>query len=248
MASKCFDGKVVLVTGASRGIGRAIAEAFSQHGSQVILNYSKSTNNAKNVADKLTSQGHKVELFQADVSKGEEVEKMIDDIVRKYSKIDVLVNNAGIRKDAFLAMMSDKDWNQVIDTNLRSIYYTCKWVSRVMIRERKGKIVNITSLSALKGLAGQTNYSASKGGIISFTKSLAIELAPYGIQVNAVAPGIIETDMTKGLGHKKDDFLAKIPFKRFGRPSDIAGGVLFLASENADYITGFTLAIDGGIS
>ena len=117
-----------------------------------------------------------------------------------------------------------------------------------MIRERKGKIVNIASLSALKGLAGQTNYSASKGGVISFTKSLAMELAPYGIQVNAVAPGIIETDMTKGLGHKKDDLLAKIPFKRFGKPSDVAGGVLFLASEKADYITGFTLAIDGGVS
>lgn len=248
MNSRHLDGKVVLVTGAGRGIGRAIAEAFSRNGSQVVLNYNKSVDSAKDVADKLASQGHKIELFRTDVSNGKEVEKMIDSISKKYGRIDVLVNNAGIRKDAFLAMMSDDDWNQVIDTNLRSIYYTCKWTSRVMIRERKGKIVNITSLSALKGLAGQTNYSASKGGIVSFTKSLAMELAPYGIQVNAVAPGIIETDMTKELGRKKDGLLTKIPLNRFGKPSDIAGGVLFLASENADYITGYTLAIDGGIS
>jgi len=248
MASKCLERKVVLVTGASRGIGRAIAEAFSQQGSRVILNYNKSAGSANDVATKLASEGHKIDLFQADVSKGKEVEKMIDSIVEKYGKLDVLVNNAGIRKDAFLAMMSDEDWNQVIDTNLRSVYYTCKWTSRAMIKQRKGKIINITSLSALKGLAGQTNYSASKGGVISFTKSLAMELASYGIQVNAVAPGIIETDMTKELGHKKDDLLAKIPFKRFGKPSDITGGVLFLASEKADYITGFTLAIDGGVS
>jgi len=248
MDSKCLEGKAVLVTGASRGIGRAIAEAFSRQGSRVMLNYNKSADHANDVAAKLASEGHKIDLFQADVSQGKEVEKMIDSIVEKYGRLDVLVNNAGIRKDAFLAMMSDEDWNQVIDTNLRSVYYACKWASRAMIRQRKGKIINITSLSALKGLAGQTNYSALKGGVISFTKSLAMELATYGIQVNAVAPGLIETDMTKGLGSKKDDLLAKIPFQRFGKPSDVAGGVLFLASEKADYITGYTLAIDGGIS
>ena len=237
-----------MVTGASRGIGRAIAEAFSRQGSMVMLNYNKSADSANEVAAKLASEGYKIDLFQADVSKGKEVEKMIDSIVEKYGRIDVLVNNAGIRKDAFLAMMSDEDWNQVIDTNLKSVYYACKWVSRVMIRQRSGKIINMTSLSALKGLAGQTNYSASKGGIISFTRSLARELAPYGIQVNAVAPGLIETGMTEKLGHKKDDLLASIPFKRLGKPSDVAGGVLFLASQMADYITGYTLAIDGGIS
>jgi len=248
MNSKCLEKKVVLVTGASRGIGRAIAEAFSQQGSRVILNYNKSADKANSIAAKLASEGYKIHLFQADVSKGKEVEKMIDDIVGKYGRIDILVNNAGIKKDMFLAMMSDEDWNQVIDTNLRSVYYACKWASRIMIRQRKGKIINMASLSALKGVPGQTNYSASKGGIISFTKSLARELAPYGIQVNAVAPGIIETDMTKALGHKKDELLAKIPFRRFGKPSEVADGVLFLASEMADYVTGCTLAIDGGVS
>lgn len=249
MASEYFKDKVVLITGASRGIGRAIATAFAQHGSQVIANYNRSKDEADDLAARLTSDGYKIDLFQADVSKGKQVEKMIDEVVGKYGRIDVLVNNAGVRKDGFLAMMSEVDWDEVININLKSVYYTCKWVSRIMISQRQGKIINITSLSALKGRAGQTNYSASKGGLISFTKSLALELAPYGIQVNAVAPGFIETDMVKQLGQdRKDELLAGIPLGRFGKPSDVPGAVLFLASGAADYITGQTMVIDGGIS
>jgi len=173
---------------------------------------------------------------------------MISGVSEKYGRVDVLVNNAGIRRDVYLAMMSEEDWDQIQDVNLKAIYHTCKWVSRIMIGQREGKIINISSVSALKGVAGQTNYSASKGGMISFTKSLALELAPYNIQVNAIAPGFIETDMVKDLEKKKDKFLENIPLGRFGLPEEVSGGVLFLASGDADYITGVVLAIDGGLT
>lgn len=248
MDSKYFDGKVVLVTGGSRGIGRAIAVAFARHGSRVIVNYNKSEDRAQALALEMASEGYSVDLLQADVSKGEEVDRLIDEVIRRHDRIDVLVNNAGIRRDGFLAMMAEEDWDQVMNVNLKSAYHTCKRVSRIMIGQRSGNIVNVASLSGLKGLPGQTNYSASKGGLIAFTKSLAQELAPYGIRVNAVAPGIIETDMIEDIEERKGEFLAKIPLARFGESSDVASGVLFLASEMADYITGCTLAIDGGLT
>lgn len=243
-----FENKIVLVTGASRGIGRAIAVSFAQEGAQVIGNYNNSKEEAHCLEEELKGKGYNIELVQADIGNKEAVEKMMTEIADKYGRVDILVNNAGLRRDVYLAMMSEEDWDLVQNVNLKGLYHTCKWVSRMMIGQRGGKIINISSISALKGVAGQTNYSASKGGMISFTKSLALELAPYGIQVNAIAPGFIETDMVKGLEDKKDAFLENIPLGRFGKPEEISEGVLFLASDGADYITGFVLAIDGGLT
>jgi len=249
MKSSCFEGKVVLVTGASRGIGRAVAAGFSKSGARVIANYNKSKEDVFALVRALADRGFSIEAIRADVSNGEEVERMVDKVVNKYERIDILVNNAGIRKDNFLAMMSDEDWENVIDVNLKSVYYVSKWVSRVMMRQRRGKIINISSVSALKGVPGQANYSASKGGIISFTKSIARELGTFGIQVNTVTPGLIETDMVKVLSEKqKKKLAAGISLGRFGKPEDVVGGVLFLASDGADYITGQNLVIDGGLS
>jgi len=243
-----FENKVVLITGASRGIGRALAISFAQEGARVVVNYNKSEETARILKKMLLEKGYTIELARADMGNKEEIEKMISEVFEKYGRIDVLVNNAGLKRDAYLAMMSEEDWDHVQNVNLKAIYHTCKWVSRIMIGQRSGKIINISSVSALKGVAGQTNYSASKGAMISFTKSLALELAPYDIQVNAIAPGFIETDMVKDLGKRKDAFLEKIPLGRFGVPEEVSGGVLFLASKDANYITGLTLAIDGGLT
>jgi 3-oxoacyl-[acyl-carrier protein] reductase len=243
-----FENKVILITGASRGIGRTLAASFAEEGAQVIANYNRSEEDARSLEKDLKKKGYKIEVMRADIGSKEEIEKMMAEISEKYGRVDVLVNNAGLRRDVYLAMMSEEDWDQVQNVNLKGVYHTCKWVSRMMIGQRGGKIINISSVSALKGVAGQTNYSASKGGMISFTKSLALELAPYGIQVNAIAPGFIETDMVKDLEDKRPAFLEKIPLGRFGVPEDVSGGVLFLASEDSDYITGFVLAIDGGLT
>lgn len=243
-----FNGKVVVVTGAGRGIGKAIAVSFAREGASVILNYNKSGIASEKIVDELLKEGLKAEAIQADVSRPDQAEKLIDQVVSEYSRIDVLVNNAGIRHDTFLAMMSEGDWQSVIDTNVKSIYNTCKWASRVMMSQRQGKMINVSSISALKGVPGQANYSASKGAIISFSRTLSVELAPYGIQVNVIAPGFVETDMVKDLKDRKDEYIEKIPMKRFGTPQDVSGGVLFLASRDADYITGHTLVVDGGVT
>lgn len=240
--------KVVLVTGASRGIGRALAVRFAEEGATVVANYNSSEEAANELKDEMSAKGCNIDLIKADVSSATESEKMIDIVVEKYSGMDILVNNAGIRKDMYLAMMSEDDWDDVIDTNLKSIYHLCKWTSRAMISKRSGIIINVSSVSALRGVGGQTNYSASKGGMLAFTRSLADELAPYGIRVNAVAPGFIETDMTKDMDELINKMLPNIPLGRIGTPEDVCGGVLFLASEDSNYITGFTLAIDGGIT
>ena len=243
-----FENKVVLITGASRGIGRTLATSFAQAGARVIANYNKSREDAYSLEKTLREKGYTIELVRADMGSKEDIETMISGVTEKYGRVDVLVNNAGLRRDVYLAMMSEEDWDQVQNVNLKALYHTCKWVARIMIGQRGGKIINISSVSALKGVAGQTNYAASKGGMISFTKSLALELAPYDIQVNAIAPGFIETDMVKDLGKRKDAFLEKIPLGRFGVPEEVSGGVLFLASEDANYITGLVLAIDGGLT
>lgn len=244
-----FKDKIVLVTGASRGIGKAIAAAYSKRGAKVIVNYNKSKEEALELVKCLGGEGCIIEAIQADVSKSKEAEMLVDKVVEKYGRIDILVNNAGIRKDGFLAMMSEEDWDTVINVNLKSLYNVTKWASRVMLRQKKGKIVNISSVSALKGVAGQANYSASKGGVISFTKSMACELGKFGIQVNVVVPGLIETDMSEGLGEiRKNEILASIPLGRAGSIEDVVGGVLFVSSESANYITGHVLVIDGGLS
>jgi 3-oxoacyl-[acyl-carrier protein] reductase len=248
MEEKCLKDKIAFVSGASRGIGRAIAEALSLHGARVFANYHKSEKEVAELVDSLQSKGCFAEAVRADVTNGSEVESAIDEIVRRYERIDIAINCAGLKKDSFLALMSEEDWDTVIDTNLKSVYFVTKWVSRAMMTQRKGKIVNVSSLSAFKGLAGQANYAASKGGVISFTRAIASELAHFGIQVNAVAPGLIETDMLKDMDKEAlKGLIQKIPLGRIGVPKDVIGAVLFLVSDHSDYITGQTILIDGGL-
>jgi len=248
MENKYFKNKIALVTGASRGIGRAIAESLSMHGAHVIANYNKSEKEAMSLVESLHNKNCNIEALRADVTDGKEVEGMIDEVVKRYKRIDILVNNAGLRRDSFLALMSYEDWEKVIDANLKSVFYVTKWVSRIMMQQREGNIISISSLSAFKGLAGQTSYAASKGGVISFTRAAARELSRFGIRVNAIAPGLIETDMLKTMDQEALKVLAQeIPLGRIGTANDIVGAVLFLASNKSDYITGETLLIDGGL-
>lgn len=246
---QCLKGKVVLVTGASRGIGRAVAEAFALAGAQVIANYNKSEKELNALVSELRSKGCKIEAHQADVTKGAAVEKMVDEIVTKYERIDILVNNAGVKKDTFMAMMNEEEWDKVIEGNLKSVFLLTKWASRAMMRQRSGKIVNISSLSAFKGLPGQTNYAASKGGVISFTRAAARELGRFGIQINAIAPGLIETDMLKGMDPAVIEEMKKaIPLGRLGDVKDVVAAAFYLAGDGSNYMTGQSIILDGGLS
>ncbi len=240
--------RVVLVTGGSRGIGRAISTAFAEAGDAVVINYSKSHGEAESLRDNLSSKAYAVSVEQADVADLEQVTRMIDNVVARYGRIDVLINNAGITRDGFLMLMSAQDWSEVISTNLTGVFNCSKAVSEHMMGQRSGVIINVSSLSGITGLPGQVNYSAAKGGVIAFTKALSKELAPFGIRVNAVAPGVIETELIDSLGEgTKKVFLDAIPLKRFGRPEEVASVIAFLTSEDAAYITGETICITGGL-
>lgn len=242
------DRRVVLVTGGSRGIGRAIVARFAALGDTVILNYRSSTAEAEAVRDELTSRGLTVLLARADIADAGQTRGMVDEIVRQHGCIDVLVNNAGITRDGLLMLMPENDWNDVIDINLNGVFHAAKAVSSHMISQRNGVIVNVASLSGITGLPGQTNYAAAKGGVIAFTKALAKELARFGIRVNAVAPGVIETDIVSSLGDQaRKAFLESIPLRRFGSADEVASVVAFLASGDASYITGETICISGGL-
>lgn len=236
-----FNEKIVLITGGSRGIGKSIAESFADAGATVIVTY-------KNAIDEEYFNSKNIEHYKCDVADGKSVQEMVDAIIKEHSRIDVLVNNAGITKDGLLMRMSEEDWESVIDTNLKGVFNMTKAVTRGMMSKRYGKVVNITSISGVMGNPGQSNYSASKAGVIGFTKAVAKELASRNINVNAVAPGFIETEMTNKLTEEvKQNYLNSIPLKRFGSGSDIANVVKFLASDEADYITGQTIIADGGI-
>lgn len=241
-------GKVCLVTGGSRGIGRGICLELARNGAHIVVNYSSDEKAAAQVADEIKHLGSKAMMYKTDVSDFEQVSKMAEDAYREFGRIDVLVNNAGIAKDTLLLRMKETDWDRVIDTNLKGVFNTSKACAKYMVKQKQGKIINISSIVGIYGNAGQVNYAAAKAGIIGFTKSLSKELASRGITVNAVAPGFIKTDMTLPLLSKDTDIAEKVPLKRVGTPEDIAYTVAFLASTKADYITGQVIAIDGGLT
>ncbi len=237
--------KLALVTGASRGIGRAIALELAKCGYDLALNYAGNTEAAQKTLEDVKAHGVDAQIYKFDVSNMQEVEENISKIFEKFQRIDVLVNNAGITRDDLFIRMTQEKWEAVINTNLNSAFYVTKPVSKIMMKQRSGAIINTTSVVGLYGNAGQANYSAAKAGLIGFTKSLAKELGSRGIRVNAVAPGFIETDMTKDLPNI-DEMLKLIPLKRLGTPEDIAKAVKFLALD-AQYMTGQVLEVDGGM-
>ena len=243
-----LDGKVALVTGASRGIGRAIALRLASEGAKVAINYAGNTAKAEAVKAEIEQNGGEAILVQADVSDSASVDAMVAQVVEAFGQIDILVNNAGITRDGLMMRMKDEDFDAVINTNLKGVFYCTKVVSKLMMKKRSGRIINMASVVGLMGNAGQTNYAAAKAGVIGFSKSAAKELAARGITVNMVAPGFIATDMTAAMTDKaKEMTLTGIPLKRMGEPEDVANAVLFLASDNASYITGQTINVDGGM-
>lgn len=243
-----LDGKVALVTGASRGIGRAIALKLASEGAKVAINYAGSTEKAEAVKAEIEAAGGEAMLCQADVSSGEAVAAMVDSVVERFGRIDILVNNAGITRDGLLARMKDEDFHAVLKTNLGGVYACTKAVTKLMMKQRSGRIVNMASVVGLMGNAGQSNYAAAKAGVIGFSKSMAKELASRGITVNMVAPGFIATDMTAAMTDKaREATLVGIPLGRAGQPEDVANAVCFLVSDSASYITGQVVNVDGGM-
>lgn len=239
--------KLVLITGASRGIGRAIAINVAKEGAIAIINYQKNHDAATSVVEEIKSFGGIAECFQANVANKEETEKMVDDIFSKHKRIDVLINNAAIVKDNLLIAMEPDEWNDVINTNIGGVFNCTKAVIKYMIMQKRGKIINMSSVASEKGGKGQSNYAASKGAVNAFTRAVAMELAPKKITVNAVAPGVIETEMSSTVIRRaKDQILDTIALKRLGNTDDVANVVAFLASDKSDYITGEIIHIDGG--
>lgn len=247
-----LDGRVAIVTGASRGVGRAIALKLASMGAKVAVNYvaiePQNESDAREVVDSIVRGGGEGMVVEADVRNGEGVKSMVDGVVGRWSKVDILVNNAGIRKDTLIMRMSEEAWDDVIETNLRAAYLCSKAVLRSMVKQNWGRIISISSIAGVIGNAGQTNYAASKAGIIGLTKSLARELGSRSITANAVAPGFIKTQMTETLPEEvKNSILSMTPLGRFGEPEEVADLVGFLASEKASYITGEVIGIDGGM-
>lgn len=243
-----LNNKSVLVTGASRGIGRAIALYFAKNGARVAVNYSGSEARANEVVEEIKANGGTAFAIKADISSSEDVTNMVKSVINEFGSLDVLVNNAGITRDNLLMRMKEEDWDAVINTNLKGVFLTTKAVTRQMMKQRQGRIINIASIVGVSGNPGQANYVAAKAGVIGLTKTAAKELSSRGITVNAIAPGFIETDMTGKLEEGiKEDMLRNIPLARFGQPEDIAAAAAFLASDASSYITGQTIHVDGGM-
>lgn len=242
-------GKVAIVTGASRGIGREIAMQMAKEGATVIVNYNGNKEKAQDVADDIIALEGNAEAYGCNVASFDEVKEMIDYVAGKYGRIDILVNNAGITKDGLMLKMTEEDFDKVIDINLKGTFNCMKHVSKYMLKQRSGKIINMSSVVGIGGNAGQINYAASKAGIIGMTKSAAKELGSRGITVNAIAPGYIDTEMTAVLSDEiKGKIIDSVPLKRMGQVSDIANMAVFLASDKASYITGQVMSVDGGMS
>lgn len=243
-----LKGKCAIVTGAGKGIGKAIAMKLSELGAHIVINYRSSEKEAEEIVKAIEAAGGAALAVKADVSKFDEAEKLIRTAKEKFGAVDILVNNAGITKDTLILRMKEEDFDSVLSVNLKGCFNCVKHVSPIMLKQKSGRIINISSVIGLVGNAGQANYAASKAGIIGLTKSVAKELGSRGITVNAVAPGFIETDMTEVLSDKiKENMIDSIPLKRLGKTSDVAEVVAFLASESASYITGQVINVDGGM-
>lgn len=245
---KLLTGKTSIITGASRGIGKGVALVFAQNGSNVAFTYSSSVEAANQLEKELKTFGVKAKGYQSNAADFNASQKLADQVLQEFGAIDVLVNNAGITKDNLLMRMSEEDFDQVIEINLKSVFNMTKAVQRTMLKQRKGSIINMSSVAGVKGNAGQTNYAASKAGIIGFSKSVALELGSRNIRSNVIAPGFIETEMTAKLDDQKvSEWRSAIPLKRGGTPKDIANACVFLASDLSLYVTGQTLNVDGGM-
>jgi 3-oxoacyl-[acyl-carrier protein] reductase len=245
---KLLENKVSIITGATRGIGKGIAERFAEEGSHIVFTYVSSDEKAKALEDELKAKGVNAKGYKFNVADLAACEEMAADVVKEFGSIDVVVNNAGITRDTLLMRMSEEQWDEVINTNLKSVFNMTKAVQRTMLKQRKGSIVNMSSVVGVKGNAGQANYAASKAGILGFTKSVALELGSRNIRCNAIAPGFIETEMTGALDEATvQSWRDAIPLKRGGSPEDVANLALFLASDMSAYITGQTIHVDGGM-
>ena len=244
-----LENKVALVTGAGRGIGRAIAIALAKEGAEVVVNYNGSEERAKEVKQTIEENGGKASIYKCNVSDFEACEAMIKDIVKEHGRLDILVNNAGITKDGLIMKMKEEDFDSVLNVNLKGTFNTIRHSARQMLKQRSGKIINISSVSGILGNAGQANYAASKAGVIGLTKTMARELGSRGITVNAIAPGFVDTEMTGVLSEEiRENACRQIILGRFGKPEDIANVAVFLASDKADYITGQVISVDGGMN
>ncbi len=241
-------GKTAVITGGSRGIGRAIALKLAENGANIVVNYTNNSQKAQEVVDLIKSMGRDALAIKADISNSEDVKELAKKVESHFKNIDILINNAGITRDSLLIRMKDEDWDNVLNINLKGTYLCTKYIGKKMMKQRSGKIVNVSSVVGIMGNPGQSNYSASKAGVIGFTKSIAKEFSSRGINVNAVAPGFIETDMTSTLSEDiKKGYSKNVPLGRLGSPQDIANLVMFLCSEESSYITGQIINVDGGM-
>lgn len=245
---KLLQGKTAIITGASRGIGRGIAKVFAEQGANVAFTYSSSVQAAEELEKELSAYGVKVKGYQSNAANFNEAQKLVDDVIAAFGTVDVLINNAGITKDNLLMRISEEDFDKVIEVNLKSVFNMTKAVQRIMLKNKAGSIINMSSVVGVKGNAGQTNYAASKAGVIGFSKSVALELGSRNIRCNVIAPGFIETEMTDKLSAEVvEGWRNAIPLKRGGTPEDVANVCVFLASDMSAYVTGQTINVDGGM-